>query len=112
VVFVLGKKNYGFFLSNFKIIWFLYFGKKNYVVFVLGKKIMVFFFQISKLYGFCILEKKIMWFLFFGEKIMWFFHLEPTKSKFENLVTLLRLTLLVGFPAMAEKIRSTRENFP
>jgi hypothetical protein len=34
------------------------------------------------------------------------------KSKIENLVTLLQLTPLVGFLAMAEKIRSTRGNFP
>jgi hypothetical protein len=34
------------------------------------------------------------------------------KSKIENLVTLLQLTPLAGFLAMAEKIRSTRENFP
>jgi hypothetical protein len=34
------------------------------------------------------------------------------KLKIENLVTLLQLTPLVGFPAMAEKIRSTRESFP
>jgi hypothetical protein len=34
------------------------------------------------------------------------------KSKFENLVTLLQLTPLVGFLSVAEKIRSTRENFP
>jgi hypothetical protein len=33
------------------------------------------------------------------------------KSKIENLVTLLQLTALVEFPAMAEKIRSTRGNF-
>jgi hypothetical protein len=34
------------------------------------------------------------------------------KSKIENLVTLLQLTPLVGFPAMAEKIRGTRGNVP
>jgi hypothetical protein len=34
------------------------------------------------------------------------------KSKIENLVTLLQLTPLVGFLAMAEKIQSTRGNFP
>jgi hypothetical protein len=34
------------------------------------------------------------------------------KSKIENLVTLLQLTPLVGFLAMAEKIQGTRENFP
>jgi hypothetical protein len=34
------------------------------------------------------------------------------KSKIENLVTLPQLTPLVGFLAMAEKIRSTRGNFP
>jgi hypothetical protein len=34
------------------------------------------------------------------------------KSKIENLVTLLQLIRLVGFSAMAEKIQSTRENFP
>jgi hypothetical protein len=34
------------------------------------------------------------------------------KSKIENLVTLLQLTPLVEFLAMAGKIRSTRENFP
>jgi hypothetical protein len=33
------------------------------------------------------------------------------KSKFENLATLLRLTPLVGFLAMAVKIRSTRGKF-
>jgi hypothetical protein len=33
------------------------------------------------------------------------------KFKVENLVTLLQLTPLAGFPAMAEKIRSTRGNF-
>jgi hypothetical protein len=33
------------------------------------------------------------------------------KSKIENLVTLLQFTPLVGFIAMAEKIRNTRENF-
>jgi hypothetical protein len=34
------------------------------------------------------------------------------KSKIENLVTLLQLTPFGGFLTMAEKIRSTRENFP
>jgi hypothetical protein len=34
------------------------------------------------------------------------------KSKIENLVTLLQLTPLVGFLAMAQKTRSTRGNFP
>jgi hypothetical protein len=34
------------------------------------------------------------------------------KSKIENLVTLLQLTPLVGLLAMAEKIHSTRGNFP
>jgi uncharacterized protein YybS (DUF2232 family) len=34
------------------------------------------------------------------------------KSKIENLVTLLQLTPLVGFLAMAEKIRSTRSIMP
>jgi hypothetical protein len=34
------------------------------------------------------------------------------KSKIENLVTLLQLTPLVGFPAMAGKIRSARGNIP
>jgi hypothetical protein len=34
------------------------------------------------------------------------------KSKIENLVTLLQLTPLVEFLAMAEKIRSIRGNFP
>jgi hypothetical protein len=34
------------------------------------------------------------------------------KSKIENLVTLLQLAPLVGFLAMAEKIRSTWGNFP
>jgi hypothetical protein len=34
------------------------------------------------------------------------------KSKIEILVTLLQLTLLVGFLPMAGKIRSTRRNFP
>jgi hypothetical protein len=34
------------------------------------------------------------------------------KSKFENLLTLFQLTPLVGFLAMAEKIRNTRGNFP
>jgi hypothetical protein len=34
------------------------------------------------------------------------------KSKIENLAILLQLTPLVGFQAMAEKIRSTRANFP
>jgi hypothetical protein len=33
------------------------------------------------------------------------------KSKIENLATLLQPTPLIGFLAMAEKIRSTRENF-
>jgi hypothetical protein len=33
------------------------------------------------------------------------------KSKIENLVTLLQLTPLVGFPAMAGKIRSTCKKF-
>jgi hypothetical protein len=33
------------------------------------------------------------------------------KSKIENLATLLQLTPLVGFLAMAEKIQSTRGNF-
>jgi hypothetical protein len=33
------------------------------------------------------------------------------KSKIENLATLLQLPSLVGFPAMAEKIQSTRGNF-
>jgi hypothetical protein len=34
------------------------------------------------------------------------------KSKIENLATLLQLKPLVGFLAKAEKIRSTRGNFP
>jgi hypothetical protein len=34
------------------------------------------------------------------------------KSKTENLATLLQLTPIVEFLAMAGKIRSTRENFP
>jgi hypothetical protein len=34
------------------------------------------------------------------------------KLKIKNLVTLLRLPPLVGFPAMAGKIQSTRANFP
>jgi hypothetical protein len=34
------------------------------------------------------------------------------KFKIENLVTLLQLTHLAGFLAMAGKIRSTRGNFP
>jgi hypothetical protein len=41
----------------------------------------------------------------FGESLI-------KKSKFENRVTLLQLTPLVGFLAMAQKIQSTRENFP
>jgi hypothetical protein len=48
---------------------------------------------------------------FFGESLKKFG--KPIeKSKFENLVTLLQLTPLVGFLAMTEKICSTRENFP
>jgi hypothetical protein len=34
------------------------------------------------------------------------------KSKIENLATLLKLTPLVGFLAMAGKIQSTLGNFP
>jgi hypothetical protein len=34
------------------------------------------------------------------------------KPKIENLATLLQLTPLVGFLPMAEKIQSTRGNFP
>jgi hypothetical protein len=33
------------------------------------------------------------------------------KSKIENLATLLQFPSLAGFPAMAEKIQSTRGNF-
>jgi hypothetical protein len=34
------------------------------------------------------------------------------KFKFENVATLLQLTPLVGFLAIAGKIQSTRGNFP
>jgi hypothetical protein len=47
----------------------------------------------------------------FGESLKKF-EKSIEKSKIENLVTLLQLRPLVGFLAMAEKIRSTRRNLP